>query len=789
MIKNNLKIAFRNLFKNKLYSLINIGGLGVGMAVSFMLLLYVYNEFTFDKFYKNDDRIYSVLRNQPSNGEIQTSGSISSPVAAAMVKDFPEVEKAARTTWHDNHLFKYQDKSLNLPMLSADPALLDIFAYEFVKGSRATAFMELSSIVLTETGAKTIFGNDDPMGKIVKIDNTRNAKVTGVIKDLPANSSRKFQALGSWAMLEADMPWVKTNASWGNFNYRTYALVKPGTDIKKLNAKLAGLITKNNPEDKENKLMLSQFSRGHLYSEFKNGVSVGGAISYVRLFLMLAIGILLIACINFMNLSTARSENRAREVGVRKVVGASRFSIIWQFMGESLLMACISFVVALLIIGASLDYFNGIIHKSLAIPYGLSYFWIAGLGITLITGIIAGSYPALFLSSFKPVKVLKGINNAGKATLRPRQILVIVQFAFATCLIVSTMLIYKQLNYIKNLPVGYDKDGLVELSLIGKVYDQFESFRRDAIEAGAITEGSSTSGSITNDGSSSWGITWPGQLPGEDKLPISQMVTTYHFTKTFDIKVLEGRDFDMGRPSDSTAIMLNQSAVKLMRLKDPLGTIVYWQGAKRTVVGVVQDFIWGRASEPVSPVIIGYMKGWAGAASLRLNKNVSVSDALAKLQTVYKKYNAEYPFEYKFVDELYSEKFSNEQLLGTLTNSFTVLAIVISCLGLFGLASFSAEQRRKEIGIRKVLGASIANLWLNLSKEFMVLVTIAFLIGSAFSVYIMSQWLQNYTFRTNISIWVFAATITISLAVTLITVSWQAVKAAITNPVKNLRSE
>jgi putative ABC transport system permease protein len=789
MINNYLKIAFRNLFKNKLYSFINIGGLGLGMAVSFMLLLYVYNEFTFDKFYPNDDRIYSVLRNQPADGEIQTSGSISSPVAGAMLNDLPEIEQAARTNWHDDHLFKYGEKSINLPMLSADPSILDIFSYEFVRGNKNTAFKELSSIVLTEKGARTIFGNDDPMGKTVKIDNSRSVTVTGVIKDLPPNSSRKFQALGSWAMLEADLPWMKTGTNWGNFSLRTYVLVKKGANMQRLNAKLAGLIRKHNPEDKENKLILSQFSRGHLYGEFKNGVSVGGQIAYVRLFLVLAIGILLIACINFMNLSTARSENRAREVGVRKVVGASRFSLVWQFMGESLLMSFISFVVALLVMHVSIDFFNGMTHKSLSIPYNLSYFWIAGLGVTLITGIISGSYPALFLSSFRPVKVLKGINNAGKATLRPRQVLVTLQFVFATGLILSTILIYKQLNYIKNLPTGYNKDGLVELSLVGKIYDQFESFRNDAIASGAVTEASSTSNTITTDGGSSWGITWPGQLPGEEKLPISQMVTTYHFTKTFDVKVLEGRDFDIGRPSDSTAIMLNESAVKLMRLKEPVGTIVFWQGANRTVVGVVKDFIWGRASEPIKPAIIGFMKGWAGTASLRLNKNMSVSAALAKLETVYKKYNAEYPFDYKFVDELYDEKFSSEQLLGKLTNSFTVLAIVISCLGLFGLASFSAEQRRKEIGIRKVLGASVRNLWFNLSKEFIVLVTIGFVAGAAFSMYFMGQWLQSYTYRTAVSVWVFAATIFISLTVTLITVSWQAIKAAVTNPVRNLRSE
>jgi len=788
MIKNYFKIAFRNLFKNKLFSLINIGGLGVGMAVSFMLMLYVYNELTFDKIYKNGDRIYSVLRHQPSNGEIITSGSTSVPMAPAIQKDYPEVEGVARTNWSNGNLFSYKDQKLNLKMTSADKTILDVFGLEFLKGNKANAFKEIASVVLTESGAKALFGSEDAMGKIVKMNNTRNVTVTGIIKDFPENASFNFKALTSWELLEADQPYIKTSG-WGNYSFKTYVLLKEGANLAKVNAKMANLIGKHDPNNKENKITLYPYTKGHLYSKFENGVNVGGDIENVRLFMFLAIGILIIACINFMNLSTARSENRAREVGVRKVVGAGRFSIIQQFLGESLLMSAISFVFALVLITLLLQYFNGIIGKNLSIPFSSPYFWLVGVGITIFTGIVAGSYPALFLSSFKPVKVLKGINNAGKATLRPRQVLVIVQFSFAICLIVSTILIYKQLMFIKSRPAGFDKVGLVELSLDGKLYEEFEGFRRDAIEAGAITDGTSTSGSIANSSSSSWGIIWPGQLPGEDKIPIDQMVTTYHFTKTFDVKLVEGRDFDEGRPSDSTAIMVNQAAVKMMRLKEPLGTLIKWQGVDRTIVGVIKDYIVDDPSKPIKPLIVGFDKGWAGIATIRLNKNLSVSDALAKLNTVYKKYNPDYPFDYKFVDERYNQKFQNEQLLGTLANSFTILAIVISCLGLFGLASFSAEQRRKEIGIRKVLGASTGNLWFNLSKEFVQLVIIAFLIGGSVSWYLMNQWLNKYVYHTDISVWVFVLTIVISLAVTLSTVSWQAIKAALTNPVKNLRSE
>jgi len=789
MIRNYFKIAFRNLTKHKLFSLINIGGLSVGMAVSFMLLLYVYNEFSFDKMYKNEDRIYQVWRNQPSNGEIKTGNSMSVPVAEAIRKNYPEIAFTARTNWINEHLFNYKNKSLNLVMLSADPSLLDIFSFEFVQGNKASAFTEVSSVVLTQSGAKAIFGNADPMGKTVKINSARNAKVTGIIKDMPENSSMKFSALGSWAMLEADEPWIKTS-SWNNYAFQTFVMVKPGIDLNKVNGKLSGFMAKYNPGGKENKLFLYQFSKQHLYGEFKNGVSTGGGvIEYVRLFMFLAIGILLIACINFMNLSTARSETRAREVGVRKVVGARRISIIQQFMGESLLMCVISFGFALLLVILLLPYFNGIISKNLTVPYNAPFFWIAGISITLITGIISGSYPALFLSSFKPVKVLKGINKAGKATLRPRQVLVIVQFSFATCLILSTILIYKQLNFIKNRPAGYDKNGLVEISLNGRLYTEFESFRRDAIASGAISDAASTSNTITGNGGASWGIKWPGQLPGEDKLPIEQIVTNYHFTSTYGLKLVDGRDFDIARPSDSTAIMINEAAVKMMRLKEPLGAIINWQGADRTVVGILKNYIVNSPTDAEKPLIVGNLKGWAGMAGVRLNKALPISEAIDKLGVVYKKYNPDFPFDYKFIDEEYSKKFRTEQLLGTLSNSFTVLAIVLSCLGLFGLASFSAEQRRKEIGIRKVLGATTANLWFNLSKEFVQLVIIAFIIGGAVSWHFMDQWLHKYTYRTDVSLWVFVATIVISLAVTLLTVSWQAIKAALSNPVKSLRSE
>jgi putative ABC transport system permease protein len=787
MIKNYFKIAWRNLVRNRLYSIINIGGLAIGMAISFMLLLYVYNEFSFDKFNTNSDRLYEVMRNQPSNGELQTGTATPVPMAPAMIKDFPEIDKVARTNWSYDILINYKDKAVKINTMAADPDLLSMFSFDFIYGNK-NALTDLSSIVLTQSGAKALFGNVSPIGQIIKLNNQYPLKVSAVIKDNPVNSSFGFKALISWKQLTAEQQWLKTSG-WGNYSFFTYVMLKPGVSLASVNSKLKYIVKRYDPNNKENTMFLYPFTRLHLFRDFKNGVNTGGSIDSVRLFLFLAIGILIIACINFMNLSTARSERRAREVGVRKAVGARRFALVQQFMSESLMIAFLSFVLALILVAALIRPFNDIIQLQLSLPFGNLWAWGAALGVTIFTGLVAGSYPALFLSSFKPVKVLKGQLISTKSTVLPRQILVVIQFASAIVLILCSIFIYKQINYIKDRPVGYDRNGLVDLPVDGVMNTKFENFRQDAINAGAITDGAMTSMSIANNGSNSWGITWQGQLPGEDKLPIDQMVVTYHFTNTYGLKIIKGRDFSIANPSDSAAIMLNQAAVKLMRFKEPLGQIVNYQGTPRKVIGVIDNFVWGSPYEPVKPAIIGYSKGWVGNIALRLNPAKSVSASLAILQNIDKKYNPQYPFEYKFTDEKFNQKFNSERLLGTMSAGFTCLAIVISCLGLFGLASFSAEQRRKEIGIRKVLGATTGHLWFNLSQEFVRLVIISFIIGSAISWYYIHQWLYKYTYHTSISIWVFLITMLLSLTICLLTVSWQAIKAAITNPVKSLRSE
>jgi ABC-type antimicrobial peptide transport system permease subunit len=458
-------------------------------------------------------------------------------------------------------------------------------------------------------------------------------------------------------------------------------------------------------------------------------------------------------------------------------------------MGESVLMALLSFVISIGLVWLLASSFGDIINIRLHVPYDNIYAWISALGVTIITGIVAGSYPALFLSSFNPVKVLKGQIIQVRSVVTPRKILVVAQFTFAVALILVSIFIYKQINFIKDRPLGYDQRGLVELPVDGALTTKFDAFRQDLINAGAIADGALTGNSISNNNSNSWGITWQGQLPGEDKLPIDQIAVTYHFINTYGLKLVKGRDFLREYAADSAGVILNQAAVKLMRFKEPLGQIVKYQMQNCRVVGVVENFVWGSPYDPVKPAIIGFNRGWISNIGLKLNSARSASASIDIIQNIYKRYNPQYPFEYKFVDEKFSDKFNNEKRLGNLAIIFTSLTIIISCLGLFGLASFSAEQRRKEIGIRKVLGATVSVLWMNLSQEFVWLVLIAFPIGATLSWWYVHNWMAKFTYRTELSLWVFVITMVISLGICLATVSWQAIKAALANPVKSLRSE
>lgn len=784
MSLNYAKIAWRRLIKDKFYSLINVAGLAVGITVSFVLLLYVWQEYSFDQYHRNAQRLYVVFKNQPANGEIRTKAFAPEPLAGTLKKDYPEVAQAARVNALGNSLLSYGGKAIKFGTIAADSTLMGMLDFDVAPAVLAGE----TSIVLTRSAATALFGSADPIGRTITFNNEFPLVVSAVIKDHPVNSSFSFNALISWRAYEHQRPWMK-EAGWGNFLYTTYVLLKPGASLAATNAKIAGLLRQYDPSDKEIQLFLFPFARLHLYNEFKNGVNTGGRIGYVRLFLVLAIGILLIACINFMNLSTARSAKRAREVGVRKTMGARRGALIGEFLGESMALAMAGFVLALGLMAIMIPFVDRVLGLQLRMPYDNGWAWLIGLSITIVTGLLAGSYPAFFLSSFDPVRVLKGqLSFAGRA-VRPRQVLVVAQFTFAILLILVSSFIYRQVDYIRNRPVGYDRAGLVEMPVEGAMPTAFETFRRDAIANGAIVDAAMTSSAITENRSSTWGLHWPGQVAGEEKIPVDCMAVTFHFVGTYGLRLVEGRDFDAARPGDSAAVLLNQSAVRLMRLRQPLGQDIVWQGQTRRVIGVVEDFVWGSPYEPVKPAVIGFQKDWVGSIGLRLNPDRPVSQSLAALASLYKQYNPAYPFEYRFTDEDFSKKYSDEKLLGAISAGFTALAVLIASLGLFGLAAFSAEQRTREIGIRKVLGATVPGLAALLAQEFVKLVLLSFLLASGISWWYVRRWLDQYTYHASFSVVVFVFALVLSIAVCVAAVAMQAIRAAGANPVKSLRSE
>ncbi|GGH05134.1 ABC transporter permease [Mucilaginibacter phyllosphaerae] len=788
MFKNYLKITWRNLLKNKSFTSINIAGLAVGMASAALILFWVQNEMSYDQFHEKKDRIYQMYNRSFFDGKLICWGTTPKPMMKALKQDYPQVEQAARTN-NANYLFTLGDKRLTLTGYHTDADFLTMFSFPLIKGNINTALNSMKNIVITEKTAKKLFGDTEAMGKTIKIDSVDYFTVTGVMKDLPNNTRFSFEYLMPWSY------WEKINGredkNWGNNSVQTYALLKPGITEAYVNSRVKD-ITRTHSDIKDIDVFMHPQTKWRLYSKFENGKLVGGRITIIRLFSIIAGFILLIACINFMNLSTARSEKRAKEVGIRKVVGASKTSLIVQFLGESIMIALISGVVALILVAVSLPSFNQLTQKQLFIPFGNPFFWLVMVSFILFTGVLSGSYPALFLSSFAPVKVLKGTFKAAQSAFSPRKVLVVTQFTFAIVLIISTIIVKQQLDFAQNRDTGYKKDNLVYTFMSGTVDKNYALIRNELITSGAATSVTKTSAPMTEGWSDTWDYTWDGKQEGA-KLDFNMFNVDADFSKTMNLKLVAGRDIDVkAYPSDSTAILLNEAAVKIMGFKDPIGQIVRNSdngGSKFKVVGVIKDFILQSPYEPVKPMIIQGPKAWFNVIHYKLNPKNTTAENLKLAEDIFKKYNSEYPFDYHFVDDEYSKKFADEKQIGTLATLFAGLTIFISCLGLFGLATYMAQNRIKEIGVRKVLGASVLGVTTMLSKDFLKLVGVSFLVATPLAWYLMHMWLQGYSYRVDISVWVFAIAAFMTTLISIVTVSFQAVKAALTNPVKSLRSE
>ena len=791
MLRNYLKIAFRNFTKHKTYSAINIAGLATGMAVAMLIGLWVWNEFAYNQTYANYDRIAKVMQNQTFNDKIDTWSGQAMQLAPELRSSYGGHFKYVVTAdYPGDHLLSLGSQKITKNGNFIEPDITEMLALKMLKGTRA-GLRDPFSILLSESAAKALFGDADPLNKLINLDKKWAVKVTGVYADLPQNSSFQDLAfIAPWALKKKDLPeWL----DWGNSWFQTFVQIADKADMGKVSAgiKDAKLNKVRHSGDARFKpeLFLLPMPNWHLYSEFKNGVNVGGQIQYVWLFSIIGFFVLLLACINFMNLSTARSEKRAREVGVRKAIGSVRQQIMLQFFSESFLVVSIAFALALLLVLLVLPGFNSVADRQISIPWSSPLFWIFSLGFSVLTSLVAGSYPAVYLSSFQPVKVLKGTFRVGRFATLPRKVLVVVQFTVSITLIIGTLIVFQQIEFAKNRPVGYSRSSLLSIPIkTDALITHFATFRDELLNTGAVEEVAATDSPITNTYVTNSGLSWKGKVPNMADEFVTLRVT-HEFGKMIGWQMKEGRDFSKKFSTDSTGFILNEAAVAYMGLKNPINEIIQWDNEKYKVIGVVKNLITQSPYEPVKQTIFFISYKRLSLVTLKINPAKSASEALAKIEAVYKKYDPDNPLDYKFADEEYAKKFGEEERIGKLASFFSILAIFISCLGLFGLASFVMEQRTKEIGIRKVMGASMANLWQLLSRDFVVLVVISLLIAGPMAWYFMQLWIQKYTYRTELSWWIFAASGAGALLITLLTVSFQSVKAALMNPVKSLRSE
>ncbi len=782
---------WRSLMKNKFYSFINITGLTVGMASAVLILLWIQNEMSHDRFYEKTDRIYAANNRDKVNGKLSAWRTTPAPLGAAIKKDYPEVEDVVRLNeYAANFLLTSGDKHFSLHGEFADSGFLSMFSLPLLHGNAKTALNRPENIVLTQQLAIKLFGKEDVVGNTVRIDSSDYFTVSAVMKDLPSNTRFNFEYVLPWSYAEKKN---MVGKSWGNNNIFTYILLKPGASQAAFDKKIQNITiehSKGGGDISTTQVFTQALKDTWLYDKEENGYYIGGRIERVRLFAIIAVLILVVACINFMNLSTARSEKRGKEVGIRKVVGAQKKSLIMQFTGESIFLALIAGILAIFIVQMVLPAYNSLLKLKLFIDFQNGFNWLFAITFILFTGLLAGLYPALYLSSFKPVKVLKGAFKSSNKVVTPRKVLVVLQFTFAIVLIICTMIIKNQIDYAQKRDSGYSRDNLAFIIEFGDAHRNYELIKHDLLNSGAATAVAQTSAPMTESWGDSWGFTWQGSTEDDKKTDFNIFGSDGDFVKALGIKIVEGRDIDViNYKTDSSACLLNEAAVKIMRLKNPVGTVIRAGKDSIHVVGVIKDFIMGTPYEPVQQmIIVGPLFGGM-VINFKINPNPSFAANLGKAEAVFKQYNPQYPFNVRFYDHEYDLKFQDEKQTGTLAGLFAGLTVFISCLGLLALATFVAESRIKEIGVRKVLGASVQGIVALLSKDFVKLVLISFLIASPVAWFLMNKWLQSYTYRVTISWWIFVLAGALSLIIALVTVSFQAIKAATANPVKSLRTE
>ena len=783
MIAENFKVAWRNLTHNKVYSFINIAGLATGMAVTMLIALWIYDEVSFNRNFKNYKSIVQLMVFQSANGESGNSESMAVPVGKALASGYPaDFEHVCHVSWGNNMLLSLGDKKLSASGRMVQSSFTRMFTLDMLEGN-LHALTDPTTLLISQSMATALFGDGKATGNIVRINNKQEMKIGGVYADFPHNSTfYESKVLLPWDFEDNNN---RNSTEWENHNSMLFAQLTPHAELKKVSDRVRYVPTPHIKRWHE-EIVLQPMSKMHLYNEFENGKAVSGRIRFVWMFGVIGLFVLLVACINFMNLSTARSEKRAKEVGIRKSVGALRGQVMKQFLNESVMVALISFLFALVLVILALPYFNQLSDKQISIQWYNPYVWMIALVFTILTGVIAGSYPAFYLSAFNPVKVLKGTFKTGRAALIPRRVLVVVQFTVSIALIIGTIVVFRQIDFARSRPVGYSREGLITVTYTEKLKPSFDALRNELLAAGLvdnIAASSQTATYFSNNNS----IEWPGKDPSLVRF-FRDVNVTHDFGKTIRWNIAQGRDFSREYLSDSSAAIINESALKVMNLKDPVGQKIKYADKDFTIVGVVHDMITQSPYAPLEPSVF-FCSGWLQALTIRVSGKWPVNKSLDQIAAVFKKYDPETPFAYRFVDDEYAKKFTAEEKIGNLAGFFAVFAIFISCLGLFGLSSYVAEQRTREIGVRKVLGASVMNVWQLLSKEFVVLTLISFIVATPVAEYFMSNWLRNYTYRVDLSWWIFVLTAAGSLIITLLTISFQAIRAALANPVKSLRTE
>jgi len=789
MLKHYLKNAWRSILRAKGYSAINILGLTIGMTVALLIGLWVQHEYSYDRSLTHYDQLYQVKLNFTYSGQVNTQDGVALPLVPMLRNKTPGVEDVTVGDGFGYHGLVAGSSKLYLHGGQVGEDFLKMFDFPLRVGNANTALMDLYSIVLTESTARALFGKDDPMGKYVRVDDRHAMKVTAVLKDLPDNSSFRFDYLMPFKFWAESNDMVKQASTQWNCSFDVYVQLEASATYDQIYPKIKNLV-RDNSTYKNVEVFMHPLSKWRLYSDFRNGKVAGGFIEYVRMFSIIGLLVLIIACINFTNLSTARSEKRAREVGVRKVIGSNRAGLIMQFLVESLMITAIALVLSICLVVVVLPAFNSMTGDKIEFPYDRLAFWVLMIGYLVVITLLAGSRPAFYLSSFKPGRVLKSAFLPGRMATVPRKVLVALQFTCSIALIIGTIVVYQQVRHVEARPPGYDPNRLMMTDMSTNLSRNFQALREDLLSSGIVTAVTKASGPVTDYSASFEVFKWPGKRQ-DQSLEMAAIAVSPDYFETVGMRMVEGREFEGNTNADSMNLILNEAAVKRLGLSSPLNQLITWEytAIPMRVIGVVRDAVITSPFSTPRPMFFLCNQNWEGSILYRLSGSVNTQEAIKKLTVIFDKYNPGSPYTYAFADAVYARKFSLQVLIGKLVGLLAILAVALSCLGLFSLSAYAAEQRTKEIGIRKVLGASVPSLWLLLSRDFLYLVGIGCVIASPIAWYFTSNWLNDYTYRITVGFGIFAWTYLLALVVTLVTISFQTVKAALANPISSIRTE